>query len=86
MNALPILLIGGAALVMMSGKKTTTPRTPEGWMTALAKKTGNPDFDPASRDPEIIIIELQQTLDVEPADGQWSPQLELAVREMYQEL
>ena len=55
-------------------------------MKALARKTGNPDFDPTSRDPELIIIELQQTLDIEPADGQWSPQLELAVKQMYREL
>lgn len=76
MSALPILLLGGAAVMMMGGggKKR---KGPDAWMKALASKTGNPDFDATSRDPELII---------EPADGRWSPRLELAVKQMYREL
>ena len=84
MNAIPILLLGGAALMMAGGGKKK--RSHDGWMRALASRTGNPELDPANRDRELIIIELQETLDIEPADGQWSPQLEQAVREMYREL
>ena len=85
MSALPILLLGGAALMMMAGggKKK---KTPDAWMKALARKSGDPDLDPASNDRELIIIRLQQILDIEPADGQWSPRLELAVKQMYREL
>jgi hypothetical protein len=85
MNALPILLLGGAALMMMGGGGTKK-KTPDAWMKALARKTGDPDWDPANRDREVIITDLQETLDVEPVDGQWSPQLELAVKQMYREL
>ena len=84
MSALPILLLGGAAIMMAGGGKKK--KTPDAWMKALAQKAGNPDLDPANRDRELIIIELQQTLDIEPADGQWSPRLELAVKQMYREL
>ena len=84
MNFLPILLIGGAAVALAGGKKKK--KSPEQWMIAIAERTGNPDFDPRVRDPELIVTELQQTLDVEPADGKWSPELERAVREMYREL
>jgi len=85
MSALPILLLGGAAVMMMGGggKKR---KGPDAWMKALASKTGNPDFDATSRAPELIILELQQTLDIEPADGRWRPRLELAVKQMYREL
>ena len=89
MNALPILLLGGAALLMMGGKKKASAglkKTPDDWLRALAQKAGNPDLDPANRDRADIITELQITLDIEPADGQWSPQLELAVKQMYAEL
>lgn len=85
-NALPILLIGGAAALVLAGGKKKKQRSPEEWMIALAKKTGNPDLDPSQRDPKEIITELQITLGIEPADGQWSPQLEQAIREMYKEL
>ncbi len=85
MNALPLLLLGGAALMMMGGggKKR---HGADAWINALARKTGNPDFDPANRSREDIITELQIVLDIEPADGQWSPRLEMAVKQMYGEL
>jgi len=88
MNALPILLLGGAALMMMGGSKKSAglKRTPDGWMRALAHKSGNPDLDPDNRSREDIITELQIVLDIEPADGQWSPRLEMAVKQMYGEL
>lgn len=85
-NLLPFALAGGAIAVMALGGKRKKKRTPEEWMAALAKKTGNSDLDPSQRDPEKIITELQISLGIEPVNGRWSPQLEQAVREMYREL
>jgi len=88
MNALPILLLGDAALMMMSGGGGGGKKRhgADAWINALAQKTGNPEFDLANRSHEDIIIELQIVLGIEPADGQWSPQLEMAVKQMYGEL
>ena len=85
-----LLLIGGAAVLMLgSGKKRRAVAngggSPRSLLKQLAAQTGNSEMDPDIRDMETILIEIQMTTGIEPADGKWSPQTEAAIRQFLAE-
>lgn len=55
-------------------------------LARLAAVTDNDKLDPARAPMEEITLELQLTLGVDPADGQWSPQTSAAVAKQIEEL
>lgn len=82
MNMLPVIALGGGALLLMSGGKKSGGKKKR-LLRELADATGNPDFNPDSRDIDQIINELSLVLGTEP--DKWTPQLEEAIRQMIQE-
>lgn len=51
----------------------------------LAEAWDNPEFSPANRAFADIVLEIQLTMGVEPADGKWSPETERVIVDLIQE-